>query len=121
MADAIFTVMTVPAPAVSPAQAAAATGLPAGTPVILGGHDFLCGMLPVGAFKPGVVLDVMGTWDIVTVAIEQPVLTPAVQRMGYYYWKEYTTQPSAVELIALLNAIPLLYVPKCIAPATIVF
>ena len=66
------------------AQAAAATGLPAGTPVILGGHDFLCGMLPVGAFKPGVVLDVMGTWDIVTVAIKQPVLTPAVQRMGWW-------------------------------------
>ncbi|OHE75795.1 MAG: hypothetical protein A2107_03185 [Verrucomicrobia bacterium GWF2_62_7] len=66
------------------AQAAAATGLPAGTPVILGGHDFLCGMLPVGAFKPGVVLDVMGTWDIVTVAISQPVLTPAVQRMGWW-------------------------------------
>jgi len=66
------------------AQAAEATGLPAGTPVILGGHDFLCGMLPVGAFKPGVVLDVMGTWDIVTVAISQPVLTPAVQRMGWW-------------------------------------
>jgi xylulokinase len=66
------------------AQAAAATGLPVGTPVILGGHDFLCGMLPVGAFKPGVVLDVMGTWDIVTVAITEPVLTPAVQRMGWW-------------------------------------
>lgn len=66
------------------AQAAEATGLPAGTPVILGGHDFLCGMLPVGAFKPGVVLDVMGTWDIVTVAISEPVLTPAVQRMGWW-------------------------------------
>ncbi|MFA6565071.1 MAG: FGGY family carbohydrate kinase [Verrucomicrobiia bacterium] len=66
------------------AQAAEATGLPVGTPVILGGHDFLCGMLPVGAFKPGVVLDVMGTWDIVTVAISEPVLTPAVQRMGWW-------------------------------------
>ena len=65
-------------------QAAAATGLPAGTPVVLGGHDFLCGMLPVGGFQPGVVLDVMGTWDIVTVALEKPVLTPAVQRMGWW-------------------------------------
>jgi xylulokinase len=58
--------------------------LPAGTPVVLGGHDFLCGMLPVGAFQPGVVLDVMGTWDIVTVALDEPVLTPAVQRMGWW-------------------------------------
>ena len=64
--------------------AAVATGLPKGTPVVLGGHDFLCGMLPVGAFQPGVVLDVMGTWDIVTVALEKPVLTPAVQRMGWW-------------------------------------
>ena len=66
------------------AAAAGATGLPAGTPVILGGHDFLCGMLPVGAITPGVVLDVAGTWEIVTTAIPQPVLTPEVQRMGWW-------------------------------------
>jgi len=65
-------------------KAATTTGLPVGTPVVLGGHDFLCGMLPVGAFKPGVVLDIMGTWDIVTVALEKPVLTPEVQRMGWW-------------------------------------
>ena len=40
-----------------------ATGLAAGTPVVLGGHDHLCGALPVGAFRPGVVLDVTGTWE----------------------------------------------------------
>lgn len=52
--------------------------------------------------------------------VENPGM-PAVQRMGYYAWKEYKTQPSAIELISLLNAIPLLYVPKAIAPATVVF
>ncbi|MCL4296352.1 MAG: hypothetical protein KJ077_11515 [Anaerolineae bacterium] len=62
--------------------AAEATGLPAGTPVILGGHDYLCGALPVGAFKPGVVLDLTGTWEIVLTAIPEPVLTPRVQRLG---------------------------------------
>lgn len=46
---------------------------------------------------------------------------PAVQRMGYYAWKEYVTQPSAIEILSLLNAIPLLYIPKAIAPATVVF
>jgi len=66
---------------VSP-EAAEATGLPAGTPVVLGGHDYLCGALPVGAFKPGVVLDVTGTWEIVLTAIPEPVLTPEVQKMG---------------------------------------
>lgn len=66
---------------VSP-EAADATGLAAGTPVVLGGHDYLCGALPVGAFKPGVVLDVTGTWEIVLAAIPEPVLTPEAQQMG---------------------------------------
>lgn len=62
--------------------ASEATGLPVGTPVILGGHDYLCGALPVGAFKPGVVLDVTGTWEIVLATIPKPVLTPEVQKLG---------------------------------------
>jgi xylulokinase len=66
---------------VTPA-AAEATGLPVGTPVVLGGHDYLCGALPVGAFRPGVILDVSGTWEIVLATIPQPVLTPEVQRTG---------------------------------------
>jgi xylulokinase len=64
------------------AEAAEATGLPEGTPVVLGGHDYLCGALPVGAFAPGVVLDVTGTWEIVLATIPEPVLTPGVQELG---------------------------------------
>jgi xylulokinase len=64
------------------ANAAAATGLPVGTPVVLGGHDYLCGALPVGAFAPGVVLDVTGTWEIVLATIPAPILTPKVQKLG---------------------------------------
>lgn len=48
--------------------------------------------------------------------VENPGM-PATMRSGYYFWKEYVTQPSAVDLIALLNAMPLLFVPKAIAPA----
>jgi len=66
------------------AAAAEATGLPKGTPVVLGGHDFLCGCLPVGAFEPGVVLDVAGTWEIVVTALPQPVLTDEVRQMGWW-------------------------------------
>lgn len=64
------------------AAAAEATGLPAGLPVVLGGHDYLCGALPVGAFAPGVVLDVTGTWEIILAAIPAPTLTPEVQNLG---------------------------------------
>ena len=62
--------------------AAESTGLKPGTPVVLGGHDYCCGCLPTGAFEPGVLLDVLGTWEMVVSALDQPVLTPVVQRMG---------------------------------------
>jgi len=63
-------------------EAAKATGLPAGTPVVLGGHDYLCGALPVGAFEPGVILDVTGAWEIVLTTIPSPLLTTDVQKLG---------------------------------------
>ncbi|HUS94449.1 MAG TPA: FGGY family carbohydrate kinase [Patescibacteria group bacterium] len=63
-------------------SAARATGLPEGTPVVLGGHDYLCGALPAGAFSPGVVLDVTGTWEIILAAIPAPILTSDVQKLG---------------------------------------
>jgi hypothetical protein len=52
--------------------------------------------------------------------VENPGM-PGMLRMGYYFWHEYVTQPSAVELIGLLNAVPLLYIPKVIAPANVIF
>ncbi len=65
-------------------EAAERTGLAVGTPVVLGGHDFLCGCLPVGAFKPGVVLDVAGTWEMVVAASPKAVLNPTVRDMGWW-------------------------------------
>ncbi|MGA2479506.1 MAG: FGGY family carbohydrate kinase [Spirochaetia bacterium] len=62
--------------------AAEATGLPVGTPVVLGGHDYLCGALPVGALSPGVMLDVSGTWEVVQATLPGAVLTPELQRIG---------------------------------------
>ncbi len=44
---------------------------------------------------------------------------PATLKRGYTFWKEWVTQPSCIELIALMNCIPLLYVPKAIAFATV--
>jgi len=64
------------------ARAAEATGLPEGTPMVLGGHDFLCGALAVGGFQPGVVVSILGTWDIIVAALPEPVLTPEACTMG---------------------------------------
>jgi xylulokinase len=66
------------------AQAAEATGLPQGTPVILGGHDFLCGALAAGVFQPGVALDVTGTWETVVAVVPEPVLTEDLARTGIW-------------------------------------
>lgn len=63
-------------------EAAAATGLAAGTPVILGGHDLLCGTLPVGAFEPGAALDVTGTWECIIFSKKEPVMNDALRDMG---------------------------------------
>ena len=68
---------------VTPA-AANATGLPEGTTVVLGGHDHICGTLPVGAFRPGVVLDVIGTWESTLIAMDEPGLTPQLQKTGMW-------------------------------------
>ncbi len=64
------------------AAAAHATGLPEGTPVVLGGHDHLCGALPVGAFRPGVMLDVTGTWECAMTVTEGPVLDDPLREIG---------------------------------------
>lgn len=63
-------------------RAAAATGLPPGTPVVLGGHDHICGSLPVGVFRPGVVLDVTGTWETVIAPTAEPVLKDELRAAG---------------------------------------
>ena len=49
---------------------------------MLGGHDHLCGALPVGAFQPGVVLNVTGTWETVMTATAAPVLKDELRVAG---------------------------------------
>jgi sugar (pentulose or hexulose) kinase len=62
--------------AVSP-DAAAATGLPAGTPVFAGGADTESALLGSGAWEAGVVGTVLGTTTPVQVVVESAVLDPA--------------------------------------------
>jgi xylulokinase len=60
------------------ASAAAETGIPQGTPVMLGGHDHICGALPLGLLRSGSVLDIIGTWESVQTVVAEPVLTPEI-------------------------------------------
>lgn len=63
-------------------EASHLTGLTTGTTVVLGGHDHICGTLPVGVYKPGSVLDIIGTWEIISTAVPVPALGPAISKAG---------------------------------------
>lgn len=58
--------------------AAGLTGLPAGAPVALAGHDHPCAALAAGVTGPGQMLDSTGTAEAVIGAMAGPLLTPAV-------------------------------------------
>jgi len=60
--------------------AAQATGLLEGTPVVLGAHDYLCGVLPVGGHEPGTIVNVAGTWDVVQATV--PTFEPSPSMVG---------------------------------------
>jgi xylulokinase len=89
--DAAGVARTIPAPAVASGtrigdvtpQAAAATGLPVGTTVAAGGHDHVCGAFAAGAIRHGQILDSMGTAEALFVALDAPVLDPALGHLGY--------------------------------------
>jgi hypothetical protein len=46
---------------------------------------------------------------------------PAVERFGFYAWTFTNIKPASVELIAVDNAIPALYVPKALAFGNVIF
>jgi xylulokinase len=62
--------------------AAAATGLSAGLPVVLGGADFSCGAYAAGFLDAGDTAIVTGTWEIVVVCSDRPQLGPALRESG---------------------------------------
>ncbi|MBW8017593.1 MAG: hypothetical protein FVQ82_15550 [Planctomycetes bacterium] len=61
-------------------QASALTGLSTETTVVLGGHDHICGTLPVGAYKPGSLFDIIGTWESVITTIPSPEMNDAIRQ-----------------------------------------
>ncbi len=59
------------------AQAAAATGLRAGTPVVIGGGDGACATVGAGSVRPGDAYNYIGSSSWVALTTAQPVLDPA--------------------------------------------
>ena len=65
------------------AAAAVRLGLPAGTPVVVAGHDHLAGAIGAGVTKVGDVLDSMGSAEATMLVTAAPALTEEVRRGGF--------------------------------------
>jgi xylulokinase len=53
-------------------EVAVATGLSAGTPVVIGTIDAWCDIIGCGGVEPGIAVDVAGTSEVVALVTEQP-------------------------------------------------
>ncbi len=63
-------------------DAASATGLRVGTPVLVGAGDFPTALLGSGVCRPGLASDVTGTSSIVTLIAERPLLAPEISNLA---------------------------------------
>ena len=81
----MFSAPIQPGSVVGEVSAAAAdeTGLPVGCLVVAGGHDQPMNALGAGVIREGLAVDGMGTVECITVAFEQPVLTPEMLSRNY--------------------------------------
>ncbi len=58
------------------------TGLPTTAKVVLGGHDYHCAALAVGAFVPETVMSINGTWEMILQSSALPMLEERVFNNG---------------------------------------
>lgn len=80
------------------AEAAEATGLCPGTPVITGAHDVAAAAIGIGAAAAGSLSIVMGTFSINQIVAEQPIADPRWQARTFPQpgrWLHMSTSPSS--------------------------
>lgn len=63
----------------------ALSGIPAGTPVSVCGHDHVCASLAMGVIEPGTVFDSMGTAETILGALPERTLTEEDFHNGLHY------------------------------------
>jgi L-xylulokinase len=79
------------------AQAAAVTGLAAGTPVVAGAHDVDAAALGIGAVTPGAASLMLGTFSINQVVTDRPDVDPRWQARAWLEpgrWLAMSTSPA---------------------------
>jgi xylulokinase len=63
-------------------QAARRLSAPAGTPVVVAGHDHICGAFGAGATAPGEIVDSMGTAEAALLTLTEPPLDATGYALG---------------------------------------
>lgn len=79
-------------------EAAEATGLAAGTPVVAGAHDIDACPVGVGCTKPGQLTMIAGTWSINGVVSDRPVLNEAGLCRNFVVpglWANFSVSPAS--------------------------
>jgi autoinducer-2 kinase len=61
------------------ADAAAATGLLAGTPVVVGGADTQMALVGIGRVQPGAITGIGGTFWQQTIGVDRPIIDPHIR------------------------------------------
>ncbi|MGL6193890.1 MAG: xylulokinase [Thermoguttaceae bacterium] len=64
-------------------EAAAATGLKAGTPVCVGGGDGSCAGVGVGCIRPGTAYNYLGSSSWVALTVKEPIVDPLMRTMNW--------------------------------------
>ncbi|TQK50739.1 L-xylulokinase [Streptomyces sp. SLBN-118] len=80
-------------------EAAALTGLAAGTPVVTGAHDVDAAALGIGGAAPGQLCLIAGSFSINEVVTEHPVVDPRWQVRRFVHpgqWMTMSTSPTSV-------------------------
>ena len=81
----LFAPLTANGAALGPVlpDVAEATGLPQHCVIGVGGHDHIVGALAAGAWRPGTLLNSLGTAEALLLALDQPIADIALTRAGY--------------------------------------
>ncbi len=64
-------------------EAATASGLKAGTPVVIGGGDGSCAGVGVGCIKPGTAYNYLGSSSWVALTVTDPIVDPQMRTMNW--------------------------------------
>ncbi len=74
-------------------EAARATGLAAGTPVVIGGGDGCCAATGAGAVEPGLTYNVIGSSSWIAMATKEPIFDPKMRTFNWVHLDEKLYSP----------------------------